>query len=272
MEGFFMSERALTRAVVGALYLACLVSVAACSPSNAPSVNAGESQSPAEDQAGKKTESLLEKDLKVPSTVNATLNSQGEINVEIGGISVSVKTRGCSEDSPGIMLCNRSPVVEVAFPEIKSIALEPESLYLDSNSTFYHGPLDDTYKKNRHSIILADINGDGHEDLVLWSGKEGNYGGPSYSVYLFDAAQQRLVFNQSLSDITVMANGLFSVEGNLLTSTSGDGCCIHVFDTYELNKNEPVLIERVTADTNDPANPKKKIERLQDGEMKEVSN
>ncbi|OAG68659.1 hypothetical protein A7D17_13175 [Xanthomonas floridensis] len=208
----------------------------------------------------------------MPSTVNATLNSQGEISVDIDGISVSIKALGCNEDIPDIMLCNRSPVVEVGFPGVKPIALEPESLYLDSNSTFYHGPLDETYKKNRHSIILADINGDGYEDLVLWSGKEGNYGGPSYSVYLFDAAQQRLVFNQSLSDITVMANGLFSVKGNLLTSTSGDGCCIHVFDTYELKKNEPVLIERVTEDTNDHANPKKKIERLQNGEMKEVAN
>ncbi|KGU37959.1 hypothetical protein DGN16_11295 [Xanthomonas citri pv. fuscans] len=203
---------------------------------------------------------------------NAKFNEQGEISADIGGIAVSVHAQSCTEDSPGIMLCNRSPIVEVAFPGTKSIALEPEALYLDSNSTFYHGSLDENYKKNRHSIILTDINGDGHEDVVLWSGKEGNYGGPSYSVYIFDPVQQRLVFNQSLSDITVMANGLFSVKGSLLTSTSGDGCCIHVFDTYELKKNEPVLTERVTEDTNDPANPKKKIERLQDGKMKEVSN
>nr|WP_242458190.1 hypothetical protein [Xanthomonas citri] len=58
----------------------------------------------------------------------------------------------------------------------------------------------------------------------------------------------------------------------MLTSTSGDGCCIHIFDTYEIKKNEPVLVERLTEDTNDPANPKKKIERLQNGEMKEVAN
>ncbi|WP_372381834.1 hypothetical protein ACCQ12_12240 [Xanthomonas sp. NCPPB 1068] len=267
-----MVERTLVRAVVGALYLACVISITACTPGNTPSAEADGAKLSAQDQTGKKHESSPQKDLKMPSAVNAKLNDQGEVNADIGGIAISIKSQGCSEDSPGIMLCNRSPVVEVAFPGIKSIALEPESLYLDSNSTFYHGPLDDTYKKNRHSIILADINGDGHEDLVLWSGKEGNYGGPSYSVYLFDAAQQRLVFNQSLSDITVMANGLFSVKGNLLTSSSGDGCCIHVFDTYEIKKNEPVLIERVTEDTNDPANPKKKIERLQNGETKEVAN
>ncbi|MFS8464361.1 hypothetical protein EIQ00_20040 [Xanthomonas campestris pv. raphani] len=207
----------------------------------------------------------------MPLIVNAKFNDQGEISANINGIDVSIRTQGCNEDSPGIMLCNRSPVVEVTFPAAKPIALEPEALYVDSNSTFYHGPLDDTYKKNRHSVILTDINGDGHEDVVVWSGKEGNYGGPSYSVYLFDAVQNRLVFNQSLSDITVMANGLFSVKGNLLTSTSGDGCCVHVFDTYELRKNEAVLIERVTEDANDPANPKKRIERLQNGEMKEVT-
>ncbi|NIJ85238.1 hypothetical protein FHY35_002193 [Xanthomonas arboricola] len=267
-----MMERASARAVVGALYLACIVSITACSPSNAPSAEAGGAKLSAEDQTGKKPESSPQKDLKMPSTVNAKLNDQGEINADINGIAISIKAQRCSEDSPGIMLCNRSPVVEVTFPGAKPIALEPEALYVDSNSTFYHGPLDDTYKKNRHSIILTDINSDGHEDVVVWSGKEGNYGGPSYSVYLFDAAQKSLVFNQSLSDITVMANGLFSLKGNVLASTSGDGCCIHIFDTYELKNNEAVLIERLTEDTNDPANPKKKIERLQDGEMKEVSN
>ncbi|WP_239684983.1 FG-GAP repeat protein [Xanthomonas arboricola] len=248
------------------------MSITACSPGNAPSAEADGVKFPGEGQASTRPESSPQKDLKMPSTVNAKLNDQGEISADISGIAISIKAQGCSEDSPGIMLCNRSPVVEVTFPGAKSIALEPEALYVDSNSTFYRGPLDDTYKKNRHSIILTDINGDGHEDVVVWSGKEGNYGGPSYSVYLFDAAQQRLVFNRWLSDITVMANGLFSVKGNVLTSTSGDGCCIHVFDTYELKNNEAVLIERLTEDTNDPASPKKKIERLQDGEMKEVSN
>ncbi|MDO0849301.1 FG-GAP repeat protein [Xanthomonas campestris pv. campestris] len=264
--------RILLKISEGSTFLGCMLLIAACNPGNTSNTGVDSVKSSGEGDVKESSFSAHQKDLKMPATVNAKLNDQGEVSANISGIGVSIKVQGCNEDSPGIMLCNRSPAVEVSFPGAKSIALEPEVLYLDSNSTFYHGPLDDSYKKNRHSVILTDINGDGHEDLVLWSGKEGNYGGPSYSVYLFDAAQQRLVFNQSLSDITVMANGLFSVEGNLLTSTSGDGCCIHVFDTYELNKNEPVLIERVTEDTNDPANPKKKIERLQDGEMKEVSN
>lgn len=267
-----MLERALAKIVVVATYLACVVSITSCSPSSAPSAEADKVELAAEYQTNKKPELPSQKDLKMPSTANAKLNDQGEMSADISGIAVLVKAQGCHEDGPGIMLCNRSPAVEVTFPEIKSLLLEPEALYFDSNSTFYHGLLDETYKKNRHSIILADINGDGHEDVVVWSGKEGNYGGPSYSVYLFDAAQQRLVFNQSLSDITVMANGLFSVKGNMLTSTSGDGCCIHVVDTYELKNNEAVLLERVTEDTNDPAKPKKRTERLQNGEMREVAN
>ncbi len=264
--------RASLEILVSSIFFICVISLVACSPGHAPSGGTDSVEAPAENLVEKKPVAAMQKDLKMPSAVNAKLNSQGEINVKISDIAISINAQGCTEDSPGIMLCNRSPVVEVAFPGVKSISLEPEALYLDSNSTFYHGPLDDTYKKNRHSIILADINGDGHEDVVVWSGKEGSYGGPSYSVYLFDSVHRRLVFNQSLSDITVMANGLFSMKGNVLTSTSGDGCCIHVFDTYELNNNEAVLIERLTEDTSDPANPKKKIERLQDGEMNEVSN
>lgn len=67
---------------------------------------------------------------------------------------------------------------------------------MDSNSTFYHGPLDDTYKKNRHSIILTDINGDGHEDVVVWSGKEGNYGGP-LTVSIFSMLRRKPLFSIS---------------------------------------------------------------------------
>ncbi|MCE4360738.1 FG-GAP repeat protein [Xanthomonas hortorum] len=245
--------------------------LAACSPAAVPDTDVKEKNATAADQAGVTHESVSRKDLKMPSTVSAKLNDKGEIRTTISDITLVIKAQGCNEDSPGIMLCNRSLVVEVTFPGGKSIAVEPEALYLDGNSTLYHGPLDERYKKNRHSIILTDINGDGHEDLIVWSGKEGNYGGPSYSVYLFNATEQRLIFNQSLSDITVMANGLFSVKGNVLTSASGDGCCLHVFDTYEFRKDEVVLVERVTEDTNDPANPKKKTERLQNGEMKEVA-
>ncbi|WP_372393513.1 hypothetical protein ACCQ05_08555 [Xanthomonas sp. NCPPB 3582] len=266
-----MMARALARAVVGMLCLACVVSLTACSSGNAPSAEVG-TKIPAEAQSGKKSEFSSQKELKMSSAANAKLNDQGEIHTKINGIAVSVKAQGCNERSPGIFLCNRSVIVEVIFPGGKPIAVEPEALYLDSNATLYHGPLDDSYKKNGHSIILTDINSDGHEDLVIWSGKEGNYGGSSYSVYLYDSTQQRLVFNQSLSDITVMANGLFSVKGNMLTSSSGDGCCLHVFDTYELKNDEAVLVERVTEDTNDPANPKTVTERLQNGEMKEVAN
>ncbi|MCC4611889.1 FG-GAP repeat protein [Xanthomonas campestris pv. esculenti] len=266
-----MAGFASARDLLRPLYLFCIFFVAACSPGNAPSGDAGAPKISA-DQFEKATAPASQGDSEMPATVNATLNDKGEVRASISGINVSIKAQGCTEDGSGIMLCSRSPVVEVTFPGRKPIAVEPESLYIDSNSTLYHGPLNDMYKKNRHSIILADVDGDGHEDLVIWSGKEGNYGGPSYSVYLFDAAQQLLVFNQSLSDITVMANGLFSVKGNLLTSTSGDGCCIHVFDTYELKNNKAVLIERVTEDTNNPAKPKKTIERLQNGELRGVDN
>lgn len=142
-----MTGRALARAVVGAMYLACVVLIAACSSGNAPSSEADEAKSSAEDRAGRKPEFSPQKDLKVPANVNAKLNDQGEVSANISGIGVSIKVQGCNEDSPGIMLCNRSPAVEVTFPGAKSIALEPEALYVDSNSTFYHGPLDDTYKK-----------------------------------------------------------------------------------------------------------------------------
>lgn len=47
-----MVERTLARAV-GALYLACVISITACSPGNTPSAEADGAKLSAEDQAGK---------------------------------------------------------------------------------------------------------------------------------------------------------------------------------------------------------------------------
>ncbi|WP_206742454.1 hypothetical protein [Xanthomonas citri] len=75
LEGFSMLTRELARAVVGVIYLICVVSITACSPSNAPSAEADGTKSPAKNQASKKPEYELQKDLEMPSTAKETLNN-----------------------------------------------------------------------------------------------------------------------------------------------------------------------------------------------------
>lgn len=48
-----MLTRELARAVAGVIYLICVVSITACSPSNAPSAEADGEKSPAKNQASK---------------------------------------------------------------------------------------------------------------------------------------------------------------------------------------------------------------------------
>ncbi|MEQ7753877.1 hypothetical protein [Xanthomonas hortorum] len=84
-----------------------------------PHTDVEEKNATAGDQAGVAAESASQKDLKMPSTVSAKLNDKGEISAKISDIAVVVKAQGCNDDSPGIMLCNRSPVVEVTFPGVK---------------------------------------------------------------------------------------------------------------------------------------------------------
>lgn len=57
------------------------------------------------------------------------------------------------------------------------------------------------FADDRYSIILSDINADGYEDVVVWSGLDGNYGDPSYTYYLYDKKTRRLVENTILAKL-----------------------------------------------------------------------
>lgn len=176
-----------------------------------------------------------------------------------------------SEVSPNVAQCTDETHIHVTNAGVRQSLLFT-SLYLDRSATLYRGPLDASYKQNGHSFIVTDIDGDGHEDLIVWTGKEGAYGGPSYEVLLFDATDRQFRVAPSLSELTVGANGLFSANSGRLTTSSSDGCCMRVFDTYAIEQLEPVLLERITEER-DPETGKitTKTQRTGDGTLQAQS-
>jgi len=185
-------------------------------------------------------------------SVNAAPTAEGALHVSSGDAALQIDHCAATPVSPTVTHCTGDTYIRVTRGgESQSVLVT--SLYLDRNATFYRGPLDASYKQNGHSIVMTDIDGDGLEDLVLWTGKDGAYGGPSYDVLLMSKDDGEYYASPALSELTVGANGLFSIEKGHLTLSSSDGCCMRVFDTYELSGGEPVLVERRTEETKEGA-------------------
>lgn len=179
-----------------------------------------------------------------------TLSPSGMLRAAIGDALVGITSCTAVQVSPRVHRCAGDTYIDL-IQAGKAYSILLTSLYVDLDATFYRGPLDESYSGNGHSFFLTDVDGDGNEDFIAWTGKDGAYGGPSYDVLLFDAKSNDFAVSPRLSELTIGANGIFRIVGNRLTTTSTDGCCTRVVDTYALDKSEPTLVERVT-ETSDP--------------------
>lgn len=244
-----------------------VVAICGCKPVES-SVNNMESVAPVIEQQEIKPADAV---AGSPLSINGTLDASGRVALAAADISLELSASGCREETDNIQYCAGPVRLSLAKEGGASQQIDLPSLYFDSQASLYRGAIDESYKLRGHSLILSDVNVDGHQDLLVWSGKEGAYGGPSYEVYLFEPSSGKFVHNQDFSDLTVGYNGLFFVEENKIRAISTEGCCLHVTDTYEVKENKPVLIKRVTEDDGDGEGPAtKKVERLVNGEMKEV--
>lgn len=177
------------------------------------------------------------------ASANAPLGPGGGLSVALGDATVRIKRCAAVEVSPTVARCEGDTHVDVSLAG-KEQSLLFTSVYIDSEATIYRGPLDVGYEQNGHSFIFTDVNGDRREDLIVWTGKEGAYGGPSYDVLLQDPADGQFHVTPLLSELTVGANGLFLIDKGRLHSTSTDGCCLRIIDTYVVTRDEPRLLER----------------------------
>lgn len=207
----------------------------------------------------------------LPQTANATPDDAGRLDIQATGHRLTIEGCRLTRETDTVARCEGDTHVVIARGE-KATTVMFTSLYLDSGSTFYRGPLDADIAKKGHSFIFTDVDGDGHDDLIAWTGRDGAYGGPSYDVLLFDPAAGEFSGAPAFSELTVGANSLFSIEGGRLLLSSTDGCCARYFETYAVENREPRLIERVTEEREEGSEAvRRKIERLVDGELKEVS-
>jgi hypothetical protein len=102
-----------------------------------------------------------------------------------------------------------------------------------------------------YSFVFDDFNFDGREDLAVCNGREAGYGGPSYTVFIFDARAGRFAENRRLSRLAEgVYLGLFfpDPKKKTLTAYSKGGCCYHETEVYKVVGDRPVLVEKVVED------------------------
>jgi hypothetical protein len=98
-------------------------------------------------------------------------------------------------------------------------------------------------------INAGDFNFDGREDFGVQNGNDGSYGGPSYAIFLFDAASGQFVENAAMGALIQETLGFFQVDkvNKVLRTLAKDGCCYHETATYRVVQNELVAIAKHTA-------------------------
>lgn len=103
-----------------------------------------------------------------------------------------------------------------------------------------------------YGLVSEDFNFDGHRDLAMCNGRTGGYGGPSYTIFLFDNKSLRFVENKQLSRLTDAPGlGLFvaDTENKQLVVHAKSGCCYHETKKFRVLNNKPVLVEKVADDS-----------------------
>lgn len=171
-----------------------------------------------------------------------------EVNVEgCGGESRNNEPNQCSGKARiGVFKKGeKSPFQFLSLPNIEfrkdSTAHNPKK---DNEGRGVYG--------QEYGLVSEDFNFDGHRDLAICNGRNGGYGGPSFTIFLFDNKSHRFIENKQLSRLTNAPSlGLFiaDTENKQLVVHSKSGCCYHETKKFQVLNNKPALVEKVMDDS-----------------------
>ena len=202
---------------------------------------------------------------------NAALDESGRMTLSAGDMRFVLTAPSCRPVSDGLSVCEGNVQLTATRADGTSQTLRPAALYLNQRATLYRGAVAQRDRRASQSIIVSDVNGDGRDDLALWTGTRGGYGGASYDIHLSDAAGKTFVRSAAFSELTVGRDGFFTIVDGRIRTTSKSGCCVHTEEFHVVEKNAPKLVERIVEDaTGNREAPKRTVSKLVDGRMREV--
>jgi len=99
-------------------------------------------------------------------------------------------------------------------------------------------------------LIFDDFNFDGSEDLAVRNGNNGSYGGPSYDIYLLNAATKQFEINSKFTELASVNLGMFDTdrEKKRIITFNKSGCCRHITTEYEVLNNNLIKVYELEED------------------------
>ncbi len=200
---------------------------------------------------------------------DGAIGADGRLDLDLGDRRISIRSGSCRNIGPSLQHCTDGVELRVGNAAKQQSSLRINALYVNARATAYRGALAKPADQAGRSIVIADIDRNGRDDIAVWTGTRGANGAASYDVYL--ASNKGYVRSAALSALTVGKNGLFVLDGDRLVATSKSGCCMHSIEKYTLRRGKPVLVEDTVEDsTENAAAPKITTRRLIDGNMRVV--
>lgn len=202
---------------------------------------------------------------------NAAPDDTGRTTLSAGDLRFELTAPSCRPVSNTLSVCDENVELTVTRADAGSQKLRPAALYLNAEGTLYRGPVAQRDRRESQTIIVSDVNGDGRDDLSLWTGMRGGYGSASYDIHLFDTTRKTFVLSSRFSELTVGRNSFFTVADGRIRTTSKSGCCLHTEEFFVVENNAPKLVERIVEDaTAGREVPKRTVSKLVDGRMQAV--
>ena len=174
------------------------------------------------------------------------LDSSGVARLVDGDRSIEVRIPECTEASPDECIGPAS-VTWSASASAPAGSVQLTSMRWSEGDSLFSGALAEGHGATGYSVISSDIDGDGVVEFLFLTGRDGGYGGPSYTIYRWTQEQHAWAESAALSELTVGSTGVFSTNGKGDAAVwFADGCCRRIGERYTIHDGAPQLFERRT--------------------------
>lgn len=176
-------------------------------------------------------------------------DADGTMEMRLGDALITMRSDGCTHRVATELICSNVHL-SISTPALHRQTLLLPEVWLPRTirqghpaTTGFRGSLHAGFAEGLYGIMLSDINADGHEDLMVWTGPDGTYGDPSYTYYLYDTRTRRLVENTALAEL-MEGNSLSRIVDGRLFAWYRSGPCDRGEKVIGVRDNIPEILAR----------------------------
>ena len=142
--------------------------------------------------------------------------AHGSATLILGDARIAVSVDACPGVKSDLFRACENVRLVVSTPDIADQQLQLPKVILsehENDASAKRGTLEQGFAWGKYSLMLLDLNNDGHEDLMAWTGFDGSYGDPSYTYFLYDADAKTFVENTAIQALIEMHSLSRVVDG-----------------------------------------------------------